>query len=329
MYFQSFKGFSWLLIKEQNHLEARTFRNSDTSLLRNHEKLNGDRIVRLRMSLLPCSLALWTCAVAASGATSSTSQESPLFSQVGSEPLGASASSERLAACVEACLAKTHVAVAEASDEVGRVREMFMAQLRRLELAHQKELAQLHLRIGQLVAAQRGPATQRLAQVETLGIESQMSSLGQGTIPPFPGSRPTQAVTSAASRPWPSRWVHQAGTPESDGRKEKDRETAPGGRNTVLQLGPVASSSRVLLQEHEESTDGTCSTDDLMAVQADPVAAVVQLMETNMECALCIIPCGSAANTLACAVRCIKQARPESRLDSPSPKACELALCGR
>jgi hypothetical protein len=233
------------------------------------------------MKLLPCSLALWTCALAPSGATSSTSPESPLFSQVGSEPLAASASSGRLAACVEACSAQTHVAGAEASDEAGRVREIFMARLRRMELAHQEELAQLHLRIGQLlVAAQRGSATQGLAQVETLGIESQMSSsLGQASTSPFPGSRPTQAVSSAAFR------------------------------STVLQLGPVAS-SRVLLQEHEESTDGTCSTDDLMAVQADPVAAVVQLMETNMECALCLIPCGSAANTLGCAVRCMKQARP-------------------
>ena len=143
-----------------------------------------------------------------------------------------------------------------------------MARLRRMELAHQEELAQLHLRIGQLqVAAQRGPATQRLAQVETLGIESQMSILGQAANPPP--------------------------------------------RSTVLQLGPVAS-SRVLLQEHEESTDGTCSTDDLMAVQVDPVAAVMRLMETNKECALCLIPCGAAANTLGCAVRCIKQARPLS-----------------
>ena len=285
---------------------------------------------RLRMRLLPCSLfALWTCAVAASGTTSSTSPEPPLFSQVGSEPLAASASSGRLAACVEACSAQTHVAGAAASDEAGRVREIFMARLRRMELAHQEELAQLHLRIGQLlVAAQRGSATQGLAQVETLGIESQMSSLGQASTPPFPGSRPTQAVSSAASRPWSLRWIHQAGPPESDGRKEKDRATVPSGRNTVLQLGPVAS-SRLLLQEHEESTDGTCSTDDLMAVQADPVAAVVQLMETNMECALCLIPCGAAANTLGCAVRCIKQARPLSRLDRPSPTACELALCVR
>ena len=263
---------------------------------------------------LPYSLALWMCVVAASGTAGGTSPDAPLFSEVVSKPLAASASSGRLAACVEACLAQTHVADAEASDVVGRAREMFMARLRRMELAHQTELAQLHLRIGQLlVAAQTGLATQRLAQVETLGIESQMSSLGQATIPPFPGSRPTQAVSSAASRPWSSRWVHQAGPPESDGRKEKDRATVPGGRNTVLQLGPVAS-SRVLLQEHEESTDGTCSTDDLMAVQADPVAAVVQLMETNMECALCLIPCGSAANTLGCAVRCIKQARLQSRL---------------
>ncbi len=132
------------------------------------------------MRLLPCRLAFWTCAVAASGATSSASPESPLFSQVGSEPLAASASSGRLAACVEACMAPTHVAGAEASNEVGRLREMFIARLRRMELAHQKELAQLRLRIGQLlVAAQRGPATQRRhAQVETLGIEPQMS-LGQ------------------------------------------------------------------------------------------------------------------------------------------------------
>ena len=282
------------------------------------------------MRPLPYSLALWTCAVAASGTARNASPELPLFSNVVPEPLVASASPGRLAACVAACLAQTHVAGAEASDEAGRVREIFMARLRRMELAHQEELAQLHLRIGQLlVAAQRGSATQGLAQVETLGIESQMSSsLGQASIPPFPGSRPTQAVSSAASRPWSLRWIHQAGPPESDGRKEKDRATVPGGRNTVLQLGPVAS-SRVLLQEHEESTDGTCSTDDLMAVQVDPVTAVVQLMETNMECALCLIPCGAAANTLGCAVRCIKQARPQSRLDSPSPTACELALCVR
>ena len=113
------------------------------------------------MRLLPCSLfALWTCAVAASGTTSSTSPEPPLFSQVGSEPLAASASSGRLAACVEACLAQTHVAGAEASDEVGRVREMLMARLRRMELAHQKELAELHfkLRIGQLLVAAQSRA---------------------------------------------------------------------------------------------------------------------------------------------------------------------------
>jgi hypothetical protein len=282
-----------------------------------------------RMRLLPCSIALWTCAVAASGAISSASPESPLFSEVVSEPR-VSASSERLAACVEACLALTHVAGADASDEVGRVREMFIARLRRMELAHQEELAQLHLRIGQLlVAARRGLETQRLAQVETHRIESQMSSLGQASIPPPPGSRPTQAFSSAASRPWwSSRWVHQAGPPES--RKEKGRATVPGGRNTALQLGPVAS-SRVLLQEHEESTDGACSTDDLMAVQADPVAAVVLLMETNIECALCLIPCGSAANTLGCAVRCIKQARPQSRLVLAVQLASwhELALCVR
>jgi hypothetical protein len=47
------------------------------------------------------------------------------------------------------------------------MREMLIARLRRMELAHQKEPAQLHLRIGPLrVPAQRGPATQGLAQVE-------------------------------------------------------------------------------------------------------------------------------------------------------------------
>jgi hypothetical protein len=265
------------------------------------------------MRPLPYSLVLWTCAVAASGTARNTSPEAPLFSEVVSEPLVASASPGRLAACVAACLAQTHVAGVASSDEVGRVREMFRTRLRRIKLAHRKELAQLHLRIGRLVAAQKGVATQRLAHWEPFGIASQMSRFGQAAVAAAkhlpPGWRSTRAVSSAVSNPWSARWAHQAGPPYIDHGYQKERATVSGRRKRAPQLGPVAS-SRVLLQEHEESTDGTCSTDDLMAVQVDPVTAVVQLMETNMGCALCLIPCGSAANTLGCAVRCIKQARP-------------------
>jgi hypothetical protein len=253
------------------------------------------------------------------------SPKAPLHSEAFSELPTASASSGRLA-CFQACLEQTSH-VNEAADEVGRVREIFRARLKRINLAHQKELAKLHLRIGELVAAQGGLATQRLAQAETFGTASQIASgPGQASKLLAPGRKPAQAVASVASGPWSARWVYQARPHESDRRKGED--AVSGGRNNVPQLAPVAA-SRVLLQEQDESTDGTCSADDLMAVQADSAAALVKLMTTNMGCAMCLIPCASAANTLGCAVRCIKQARPLSRLDRPSPTACELALCVR
>ena len=278
------------------------------------------------MRPLPYSLALWTCAVAASGTARNTSPEAPLFSEVVSEPLVASASPGRLAACVAACLAQTHVAGVASSDEVGRVRQMFRARLRRMKLAHRKELAQLHFRIGRLVAARKGVPTQRLAQRVPFGIASQMSRFGQAAAAAAkhlaPGWRSTQAIGSAASNPWSARWAHQAGPPDIDHRQQKERATVSGGRKRAPQLGRVAS-SRVLLQEHDESTDGKCSAEELMAVQTDPIAAVTRLMEANMGCALCLIPCGSAANTLGCAVRCVKQARPSEALWTV------LALCLR
>ena len=154
------------------------------------------------MRLILYSLARWACFVAASG---SMSPKAPLHSEAFSELPTASASSGRLATCLEACLEQTSH-VNEAADEVGRVREIFRARLKRINLAHQKELAKLHLRIGELVAAQGGLATQRLAQAETFGTASQIASgPGQASKLLAPGRKPAQAVTSVAPGPWSAR----------------------------------------------------------------------------------------------------------------------------
>ena len=69
--------------------------------------------------------------------------------------------------------------------------------------------------------------------------------------------------------------------------------------------------ARTLLQEASPS-EPSCSMDELMAVQADPMAAVIALFATNPSCATCLVPCGSALDALSCAMGCLKQARDET-----------------
>ena len=62
-----------------------------------------------------------------------------------------------------------------------------------------------------------------------------------------------------------------------------------------------------------------------MAVQADPMAAVIALFATNPSCATCLVPCGSAADAVSCAMGCLKQARCPDATISPvgiGPIAC-------
>ncbi len=60
--------------------------------------------------------------------------------------------------------------------------------------------------------------------------------------------------------------------------------------------------SRTLLQ-----ADPQCSAAELLSVQADPVAAVTAMFTTNFDCAMCLVPCASAADALDCAMGCLKQ----------------------
>ena len=81
----------------------------------------------------------------------------------------------------------------------------------------------------------------------------------------------------------------------------------------------AAANTRTLLQE-ASAAEPSCSMDELMAVQADPMAAVIGLFTTNPDCATCIVPCGGAADAVSCAMGCLKQARGPTRLfRSPQP----------
>ena len=60
--------------------------------------------------------------------------------------------------------------------------------------------------------------------------------------------------------------------------------------------------TRTLLQ-----ADPQCSAAELLAVQADPVAAVTAMFTTTFDCAMCLVPCKSAADALDCAMGCLKQ----------------------
>ena len=70
----------------------------------------------------------------------------------------------------------------------------------------------------------------------------------------------------------------------------------------------ASNSARTLLQELTPA-EPACSMDELMAVQANPMGAVVGLFTTNPSCAVCLVPCGNAADAVSCAMGCLKQAR--------------------
>ena len=62
---------------------------------------------------------------------------------------------------------------------------------------------------------------------------------------------------------------------------------------------------RLLLEEAE----GFCSTDELLMLSGSDnlVKAIMVLLESNSLCAMCLIPCNSAKDSLVCALACIKQ----------------------
>jgi hypothetical protein len=78
--------------------------------------------------------------------------------------------------------------------------------------------------------------------------------------------------------------------------------------NGAITLIASHGAARTLLQE-VSSAEPSCSMGELMAVQANPITAVVELSATNPSCAICLMPCGSAADAVSCAMSCLKQAR--------------------
>jgi hypothetical protein len=80
---------------------------------------------------------------------------------------------------------------------------------------------------------------------------------------------------------------------------------------------------RTLLQT--EVAEPKCSMGDVTAVllSADPAAAVTAMFVTNVGCAMCLVPCGSAANTTSCALACIK---PNEAVCTEEDRAAILAV---
>jgi hypothetical protein len=89
-----------------------------------------------------------------------------------------------------------------------------------------------------------------------------------------------------------SKGLHHAGF---RGSSLTPHATRFGDRKTAA--GPQTTPSRTLLQ-----ADPQCSITELLAVQADPVSAVTAMLTTNVGCAMCLVPCGSAADALDCAM---------------------------
>ncbi len=112
---------------------------------------------------------------------------------------------------------------------------------------------------------------------------------------------------------------------EGSGTKEHTRLDLEVAKNTAVSqeiARLVAVSGRHELRSHEPShtlralqlpsrtllqADPQCSITDLLAVQADPLAAVTAMLTTNVACAMCLAPCASAADALSCAMGCLEQ----------------------
>jgi hypothetical protein len=99
-------------------------------------------------------------------------------------------------------------------------------------------------------------------------------------------------VPDASAASWPTGGGLSIGYP----RHEPSRLESDGAARTLLQEASLAEPS--------------CSMDELMAVQADPTAAVTGLFTTNPSCASCLVLCGSAADAVSCGMGCLKKARP-------------------
>ncbi len=85
--------------------------------------------------------------------------------------------------------------------------------------------------------------------------------------------------------------------------------------------------SRTLLQT---DSGKFCSMAELMSVamSQNAVAAVTGMLATNAGCAMCLIPCGSAKNSLGCSMACVKQVprntRNQERHSTATRNGCDL-----
>ncbi len=144
--------------------------------------------------------------------------------------------------------------------------------------------SELSVKRGQLLAQ-----IERL-RAETASVEAKLGELCNGTTQTDVGLPPSGPALSAAIRAASLRGNWNMGDPRHS------------------QSARASTSARILLQELTPA-EPACSMDELMAVQADPAAAVVGLFTTNPSCAICLVPCGSAADAMSCAMGCLKQAR--------------------
>ncbi len=143
------------------------------------------------------------------------------------------------------------------------------------------------------LSARRDRLQARLERLhaETASVEAELGALCNGIDQTGVGLRPLDPLSPAAN----VRGDRNIGDP-------RHRQS----------IG-ASTSARTLLQD-ASPVEPACLMEELMAVQADPMGAVVGLFTTNPSCAMCLVPCGSAADAVSCAMGCLKQARVPTQL---------------
>jgi hypothetical protein len=178
--------------------------------------------------------------------------------------------------------------------------------------------------VNKLRRAYRTSMTALRRTILELGVRVAASAVPSHRVPAFetngpafagPGGSASTKVAGASAASVPTGGGEAAETGNRTvGIPTQDSSTGA----TVASDGAV----RALLQD-ANPVEPTCSMDELMAVQADPMGAVVGLFTTNPSCATCLVPCASASDAVSCAMGCLKQAR-GATLPFSTPWPCGL-----
>jgi hypothetical protein len=164
--------------------------------------------------------------------------------------------------------------------------------------------------VKRLRCAYRTSTTALRRHTLELGVDvtGALPSHGLPTFEPhgaaFAGSVASAAIEGAGS----SAGDLPTGGLESGSRRTNRTLRIPTQESSTGAGNTADGAARTLLQDASPA-EPSCSTEELMAVQANPMAAVMGLFTTNPSCAICLVPCATAADALSCAMGCLKQVR--------------------